>query len=143
MKRVHLGLFNSKMQLVSFSLASWICLWNTWSLFFLFCFFWWLMFLMRHTYISQLKYAFVYRFIKMKTERKVRIQEQKHAKREDNDRFRNYSCVCICMQRESPQWNEMYEVHSLEGDSRQRLSHHYHHWTDETKAVHLLLWLTK
>lgn len=34
---------------------------------------------------------------KKTTERKVRIEEQKHAKREDNDRFRNYSCMCVCV----------------------------------------------
>jgi hypothetical protein len=30
----------------------------------------------------------------------------------------------------------------LEGDSAQRLSHHYHQCTDEIKAVHLLFRLT-
>ena len=64
------------------------------------------------------------------------------AKREDNDRFRNYSCVCVYP------WQEKRKsvlkarmCNALEGDSAQRLSHHYHQWTDQIKAVHLLLLL--
>ena len=49
------------------------------------------------------------------------------------------TAVYVCVYaKERPQWNEIYNVHSLEGDSAQRLSHHYHQWTDEIKAVHLL-----
>jgi hypothetical protein len=40
-------------------------------------------------YTSFEEYTFVNRYKKKKMARKVRVQEQKHAKREDNDRFRN------------------------------------------------------
>ena len=51
-------------------------------------------------YTSSYEYTFVNGYDKKKTERKVKAREQKHAKREDNDRFRNYSCICVCKERE-------------------------------------------
>ena len=82
---------------------------------------------------------------KKTTERKVRIEEQKHAKREDNDRFRNYSCVCVCVFIGLALYNKMYKVHLLEGDSPQRVSfsHHYHQFNRRNKSCSSSLSINK
>jgi hypothetical protein len=50
---------------------------------------------MKYMYIYFEEYTFINRYNEKKTERKVKVEERKHAKREDNDRFRNYSCVRV------------------------------------------------
>ena len=83
-----------------------------------------------------------YLFIVRKKERKVRIEEQKHAKREDNDRFRNYSCVYIQRTHDEMKcinYTCSKVIRPIESLSLIIIISSI----DETKAVHLLFRLTK
>jgi len=114
--------------------------------YFSFVFFWQLMVFKRHMYTHLSKSI----LSSMDITKRKRKEKSKHESK--NTRSVKimigfeitvvYVCICMQRERERLQWNEMYNVHLLEGDLPQRLSHHYHQWTDETKAVHLLLRLT-
>ena len=83
------------------------------------------------------------------TERKVNARQPKHANREDNDRFRNYSCACRRSQR-GPATNRSRRrtlarrwFGPTTFSSLSSMNERTHARTIETKAVHLLVRLTR